>query len=312
MTRSLVLETSEPALEWIDLVDPSEEELHAVAAEYGLFPTLVEDSLEAAHLPKYEKVGDTTFLIVRSFDDRAAPDASTVQELTRKVAVFCGPAFVITIHRVDLPYIRSLREEYRTRAAAGESERLPHGFAPAIVIDLINAAVDSYAGPLDQAEDDLDRHEATLFAESNLVQLLRQIHALKRRISMIKRMLWHTLNTVGKLVPAAAPSAPLYQDLRESVERLHFQADEMLDDVNNLLNVHLGLASHRTSQTVRVLTVFSVFFMPLTFIVGVYGMNFQFMPELHWRWGYPAVIALMFVITVWIYVWFRRRGWLSE
>ena len=72
---------------------------------------------------------------------------------------------------------------------------------------------------------------------------------------------------------------------------MHFYADELLEDVNNLLSIQLALASHRTNEVVRVLTVFSVFFLPLTFIVGIYGMNFQFMPELRQRWGYPAVMA---------------------
>jgi magnesium transporter len=91
---------------------------------------------------------------------------------------------------------------------------------------------------------------------------------------------------------------------------MHFYADELVDDVNNLLSIQLALASHRTNEVVRVLTVFSVFFLPLTFIVGVYGMNFQYMPELHQRWGYPAVMLGMALVTFAIYVWFRRRGWL--
>jgi magnesium transporter len=126
----------------------------------------------------------------------------------------------------------------------------------------------------------------------------------------MRRMLSHTLDAVQKLVPASEPTAPLYQDLRENAESMHFYADELVDDVNNLLSVQLALASHRTNEVVRVLTVFSVFFLPLTFIVGVYGMNFQFMPELRERWGYPGVLAGMAVVTLAIYLWFRRKGWL--
>jgi magnesium transporter len=100
--------------------------------------------------------------------------------------------------------------------------------------------------------------------------------------------------------------------VQENAESYHFYADELLDDANTLLNVQLALASHRTGEVMRVLTVFSVFFLPLTFIVGVYGMNFQFMPELRERWGYPAVLAGMAFVTLMIYRWFRGRGWLRE
>jgi magnesium transporter len=104
----------------------------------------------------------------------------------------------------------------------------------------------------------------------------------------------------------------LFRDVQENAESYHFYADELLDDANTLLNVQLSLASHRTSEVMRILTVFSVFFLPLTFIVGVYGMNFDYMPELRERWGYPAVLGLMVVVTLVIYRWFRRRGWLGR
>ncbi|HEX5962233.1 MAG TPA: CorA family divalent cation transporter, partial [Gemmatimonadales bacterium] len=95
-------------------------------------------------------------------------------------------------------------------------------------------------------------------------------------------------------------------------ESMYSYAEELVEDVNNLLSIQLALASHRTNEVVRVLTVFSVFFLPLTFIVGIYGMNFEFMPELRKHWGYPAVLAGMGLVTLIIYLWFRRRGWLRE
>jgi magnesium transporter len=114
------------------------------------------------------------------------------------------------------------------------------------------------------------------------------------------------------MAPAAGRASALLRDVQENAESYHFYADELLDDANTLLSVELALASHRTSEVMRVLTVFSVFFLPLTFIVGVYGMNFEFMPELRHRWGYPAVLAGMAVVTLAIYRWFRHRGWLRR
>jgi magnesium transporter len=91
---------------------------------------------------------------------------------------------------------------------------------------------------------------------------------------------------------------------------MHFYAEELLDDVNNLLNMHLALATHRTNEVVKVLTIFSAFFLPLTFLVGVYGMNFAYMPELTHPMGYPAAWLLMVSVSVVIWVWFRKRRWL--
>jgi magnesium transporter len=117
---------------------------------------------------------------------------------------------------------------------------------------------------------------------------------------------------VQHIVPGAGKAATLFRDVQENAESYHFYADELLDDANTLLNVQLALASHRTGEVMRVLTVFSVFFLPLTFIVGVYGMNFRFMPELNSPWGYPAVLGAMLLVTLLIYRWFRSRGWLRE
>ncbi len=120
------------------------------------------------------------------------------------------------------------------------------------------------------------------------------------------------MDVTQRMVPAAGRAATLFRDVQENAESYHFYADELLDDANTLLNVQLALASHRTSEVMRVLTVFSVFFLPLTFIVGVYGMNFDYMPELRHHFGYPAVLAVMLVVTAVIYRWFHRRGWLRR
>jgi magnesium transporter len=310
MTVRTVLASSDPPFTWVDLVHPSREELGEIARRYGLHPTSVEDSLEPEHLPKYERIGTTTFIIVRAFDTESPHDCSTLHQMTRKVAIFYGADFLVTIHRTEQPFLTHLIEAYRRAAPPDGAAERRKGFLPRVVIDLINCAVGTYEKPLQDAETKIDGFETTVFGEHELSGLLRSIYLVKRRITLMRRMLSHTLDAVKKLVPGSEPTAPLYQDLRENVESMHFWADELLEDVNNLLSIQLALASHRTNEVVRILTVFSVFFLPLTFIVGIYGMNFQFMPELRERWGYPAVMAAMGFVTLVIYLWFRRRGWL--
>ena len=310
MTVRTVLSSSDPPFTWVDVVQPSRDELGEIARRYGLHPTSVEDSLEPEHLPKYERIGSTTFIIVRAIDTASPRDCSTLHELTRKVAIFYGPDFLITIHRTDQPLLTELMEQYRKSAPPEGSEERRKGLIPRLLIDLINGAVATYQRPLEEAEATIDSFEATVFGEHEFAGLLRRIYLVKRRVTLMRRMLLHTLDAVKKLVPGSEPTAPLYQDLRENVESMHFFAEELLEDVNNLLSIQLALASHRTNEVVRVLTVFSVFFLPLTFIVGIYGMNFQFMPELRERWGYPAVMAAMGFVTLVIFLWFRKRGWL--
>lgn len=310
MTVQIVLSSSEPPFSWVDVVNPSPGELAEVARQYSLHPTSVEDSLDPEHLPKYERIGSTTFIIVRAMDTAAPPDCSSVHEMTRKVAIFYGADFLITIHRSEQPFLTSIIDEY---ASASPPRGIPErrkGFMPRLLIDLINGAIGTYEKPLAAAEAAIDAFEATIFGEHDFTTLLRRIYLEKRRVTQMRRMLSHTRDAVQKLVPASEPTAPLYQDLRENAESMHSYADELVDDVNNLLSIQLSLASHRTNEVVRVLTVFSVFFLPLTFIVGVYGMNFQHMPELREHWGYPAVLGGMAVVTIAIYIWFRRRGWL--
>ena len=310
MTVQVVLSSSEPEFTWVDVVNPSPGELADVARQYNLHPTSVEDSLDPEHLPKYERIGSTTFIIIRAMDTAAPPDCSSVHEMTRKVAIFYGPGFLITIHRSKQPFLTAIIDEYVSASPPPGTAERRKGFMPRVLIDVINGAISTYEKPLAAAESAIDAFEATIFGEHDFTTLLRRIYLEKRRVTQMRRMLSHTRDAVQKLIPASEPTAPLYQDLRENVESMHFYADELVDDVNNLLSVQLSLASHRTNEVVRVLTVFSVFFLPLTFIVGVYGMNFQHMPELREHWGYPAVLAGMTLVTLAIYVWFRRRGWL--
>ena len=100
------------------------------------------------------------------------------------------------------------------------------------------------------------------------------------------------------------------QDLRDQHLKMLTLYNQVLEDVNNLMNMYLSFTAQKTNDVVKVLTIFSVFFMPLTFIVGIYGMNFEFMPELKTKWGYPVVILVMIAVTAVIFFWFKRKKWL--
>lgn len=316
MTIRTVVEKSEPRFVWLDAVDPTSDELAELAADYGLHPLAVNDCLDPEHLPKHEIFENNTFVILRAVDEAAAPTADTVQALTRKIALFNGQAFLITIHRKDQAWLTALQQRCLVGLPSKQAAR-SEGIQAHLLAQLFNAAIDTYQRPLERIEGRLDQFDATVFEGRTAPgpgfrAQLREIHLLKRQVTLCKRLLWRTVDVTQRMVPAAGRAATLFRDVQENAESYHFYADELLDDANTLLNVQLALASHRTSEVMRVLTLFSVFFLPLTFIVGVYGMNFEYMPELRERWGYPAVLLFMAVITLAIHRWFRRRGWLGR
>jgi magnesium transporter len=288
---------------WVDAVTSSREELEALATEFDLPPTVVEDTLDPEHLPKFERLGEATFMILRARDHAAAEDAGTIQELTRKLAIFQRGTTLISIRRFDLSEFRAVRERFA--AMAPDEVTLT-----AILVALINANLDTFERPLGEAERTLEAFEDGIFDEDIPAPTLREAHYLKRRVALSRRILWQTVQVLQKLVPPAERAEPLYQDLRESADAYLFWTEQLLDEVNQLLQIHLGVSSHRTNEVMRVLTIFSVFFLPLTFVAGIYGMNFAHMPELRSPWGYPVVLALMVAMSVGIFIWFRRRDWL--
>jgi magnesium transporter len=298
--------TSKSGFKWLDVVQPTTEELTQLAETHGLHATAVKDCLDPEHLPKFERYGDLTFIIMRAFDEVSEPEAETIQQITRKIAVFFTDKSFITIHRKDQAFFARLREEHLQRAK-GREVRLSY-----VLTDLVNAVVSTYEKPLEDAEHTIEQFEDSLFDSSRDNPPLQEIHVLKRRVNLMKRLLWQTMGVIHKLKPPFERNAPLFQDASENAESYHFYADELLEEVNNLLSIHLSMASHKTNEVMRVLTVFSAFFLPLTFIVGVYGMNFEHMPELKSRYGYLAVMLVMFMVSAAIFIWFRRRGWLRR
>lgn len=314
MTVHTVLQRAEPPLVWLDVVRPTPEELAELARAHGLHSTAVQDCLDPEHLPKFEQFDTHVFAIIRSFDEQSERTCATVQELTRKLAIFSGPSFLITIHRSEQPWLTALRAKFEAEQGARSGKE---GLQAHLLTHVLNGAVDTYLSPMEAIEARVDAFEELVFTGRDsdaraFAEDLRDIHVLKRQVTLIKRLLWRTLEVVQRMTPSTGRAATLFRDVQENIESSHFYADELLDDANTMLNVQLALASHRTGEVMRILTVFSVFFLPLTFLVGVYGMNFDFMPELRSPWGYPAVLAAMGAIVLTIYLWFRRRGWLRE
>jgi magnesium transporter len=216
------------------------------------------------------------------------------------VAIFCSKDFFITIHRSYQPFLNELHQKVLAYKKPISPLQL--------LTKLIDKVLYSYQPPADKIEELIDFYEEKIFLKTRLPNLLKTLYLIKRKASVSKKMINLTRDIVFRL--AEHVKGPYMQDLKDSYLQVDIVYDEITDSINNLTNIYLTIASQKTNEVMRVLTIFSVFFMPLTFIVGVYGMNFEFMPELKSKYGYISVWIAMIIVTILVYFWFRRKKWL--
>jgi magnesium transporter len=300
MVRILAKE-ADFGFEWIDVVNTTREELQQMAVKYALHPASVADALQPEHLPKFEKIGEVAFIITRFWAPDDDKESDTIQELTNKVAIFYTKQLVITIHRHPLAFLDKLQTELIDTHKCNSTFHLLNR--------IIRATLFSFDGPANVLSKEIEFYETQVFLADKTPQILKGMYHLRRKLDVTKRLLLLSKDILEHIDDPARPD-PETRDTSDLFIRLATLYDTMFENANQLLNIYFSLSSHRVNEVMRVLTIFSVFFLPLTFIAGIYGMNFEFMPELHWKMGYPAVMIFMALITFGIYVWFRRKGWL--
>lgn len=292
-----------PRENWWDLRDPTPEILRGIADRFGLHPASVQDCLDPEHFPKIEMVGDTLFIILRCYDAKAPEGADELLTLTRKLAFFLRGDHLITIHRGDQPFLTDLRDKAKhTPLSAQET-----------AVRLMKRCVESFLPYLEYLEQQIEVLEKELVLRPPERSELLTLYQLRSKLNVIKRQGMHAKAVIREFTTVYATNpGPWLTDLRESADQLWLYCDEVMEDVQNLLSLHLALSSHRTNEVMRFLTVVSLFFFPLTFIVGLYGMNFRFMPELEWRYGYATVWGVMLLVSLLIYWKVRQKGWLNR
>jgi len=301
--RRVVFNTTEPEFRWIDIIAPDRPTLHSLTQELGLPPSTTEDCLDPRCLPKYERHGTVAFIILRAHVDPVPESAASSAELTQPLMIFTGPGFLVTVHRWDHSALARLRRDYEDNGPTLEHP------AFAVLEAVIQETMLTYQAPLDRLAADLERVEDSLLGPRLTEKALEAVFVRKRRASALAWMLLRIREVLLRVHAPTESTLPALQALREDADALHFRARELVEYTDNLMNLQIGIASHRTNEVMRVLTVMSVVFMPLTFIVGLYGMNFD-APEFHWRHGYLMVWLILVGLFIGVVRWFRRRGWL--
>ncbi len=273
--------------------------------QFGIHPLLIEDALKAQPSPKVERHDTYLYLVLHALTE---DDDEDTRALTVDVDVFLGERFLVT-HQHDESDSRQQAEE----ALEKDPSLLARG--PAVLAHrFIDHMVDRYLPLMEKYDGEIDAIEQAIM-ESADPKVLERIFALKhslqriRRIGMTQREIFERLWR-GELGFVPEPMRPFYRDVYDHFARVTDLSDGYRELVAASLDGYLSMQSHQMNEIMKLLTGISTIMLPLTFITGLYGMNFDYMPLTHWRFGYEFAWAIMIVFAVAIYLWFHRKGWM--
>lgn len=290
-------------VKWINLHNPSNKELTDIANEYNFLKLTIEDSLEPGHLPKFESNGNISFLLTRYYEKSEYHQKNIVREFSYKISLYYGQNFIITTHQKDTKIFNQIKAKYLTKVDSNKITRKE------ITYLIIMETIKSFESPAEQMDEKIDELEAMVFSNDIDKLKLQTLYTLKREASACRKILDYTLESLKEYSNLNNKTSSL-QDLIEDTQKMLHLHTQIIEDVQNLLSIYLSLNSQRSNEIMKTLTIFSAFFLPLTFIVGVYGMNFKYMPELNLKYGYPISLVTMLTIVAIIFIWFKKKKFL--
>ena len=295
------------ALIWVDMESPTEADERVLLDVFHFHPLTVEDCRENRHYPKVEEFEDYLYFIVHGVTADTSPERFNTIELDG----FLGANYIITYHHEFFRSIANVKQLIRTTPVACQR-------GPVFLMhQILDQVVDYYSPVLDGFDDRIDKLEDDIF---NLRKpnntILSEIMELKRSVLRLRRISGKQMDILyrmsrGEFALITEDMRPFYRDVYDHLVRVVDLSESYRDLISGSLEAYLSVVSNRLNEIMKVLTIFSAIMLPLTFIAGVYGMNFDHMPELHSRWGYYAVWIIMIVVAIGMLLFFRRRGWIG-
>ena len=289
---------------WVGLHHPTEDELAAVEEAFGLHPLAVEDALKAHQRPKLEHYDDSIFLVLKTLWYVDAEDAVE----TGEVNLFVGSDFVVTVRHGDGAELHSARLRLESM-----DDVLSHG-PSAVVYAVCDTVVDGYAAVAESLTEDVDEVETSVFSQERTNDSVR-IYTLKREIAEVRRAVLPLRDPMNRFAQGSVrgidrESAPFFRDVADHLARTWETVDSLDTLLSTAFEAHLAGVSVRQNEDMRKISAGVGLVATPTLIAGVYGMNFDHMPELHWALGYPMALALMAFASLALWIFFKRSGWL--
>jgi magnesium transporter len=288
---------------WVALKDATPDELSEMQRQFGLHELAVEDAQHGHQRPKLEEYGDSLFAVVHTVE--MAGDEIKVGELS----IFAGRNYLLSVRN---------RTEQGFTSVRARTEREPHllkhgsGF---VLYALIDTVVDRYFPVVESLEDELERLEERMFAGTPSRENLEALYALKQKLTTLKHAAGPLQETTGKLYGGRVPeictgTQEYFRDVYDHLLRINQSIDSLRDMVTTAISVNLSLVTIQENEVTKRLAAYAALVAVPTMIAGVYGMNFEHMPELKWAWGYPLSLAMMVILDGYLFYRFRKAKWL--
>ncbi|GAA3397404.1 magnesium/cobalt transporter CorA [Streptomyces roseoviridis] len=294
---------------WVGLHEPTADEFDHVTAEFSLHPLAVEDALKAHQRPKLEVYDDSLFAVLKPVVYEPESDRVSSGELM----VFIGDSFVVTVRHGEGAPLAAVR-----RRLEADPEVLKHG-PTSVLYAISDAVVDHYLEVAAELQVDLEELEADVFAPSSSGtgpgRTAERIYTAKRQVLEFRRASSPLAGPMARLASGAVPfvrerSKPFFRDVQDHLLRATEQVEGLDRLLSDVLSAHLAQMGVRQNDDMRKISAWAAMAAVPTMVAGIYGMNFDHMPELRWTWSYPAVVLLMAGAVAGLYRLFKRRGWM--
>lgn len=291
---------------WIDIDGIHDTALiEKVGAHFGFHPLVLEDVVTPDQRPKLEDYTDYLFVTLKMLTLVPGEQEVKIEE----ISILVGANYLITVQETEGDCFEPVRERIRRG-----KERLRKAGPDYLMYALIDAIVDNYFAVLETLGERFELLQETVITQPD-PKTLQTLHRMKSELIYVRKSVWPLRDVINGLQRSESKlisrTTEVYlRDVHDHTIQVIDTIETFRDMLSSMLDIYLSSVSNRLNAVMKVLTIIATIFIPLTFIAGVYGMNFEFMPELHWRWGYPAIMGLMFAMGLGMLYWFRRKNWL--
>jgi len=288
--------------EWVDVEHPTDEDFAYLQQRYQINSLLLEDTVDVNHLPKFEQDGNVEFFLMRENTQSERSNLNTISDVSTKLGVFLLDKVIITIHRMNN---RSIYE-FKKEILLPENKDISRD---TIALNLALKVMKSYDDESNNLMEIMDQLENEIFLKNtNHSTHIRRLYRLKRKSGLNARILNISSVWVEKFKMLDLKDASV-TDLKDKYKDVVGDFDHLNAQVTNLISMFLAMSDQKANQVMKVLAIYSMYFFPITFIAGIYGMNFDVMPELEAKNGYFITLGVMGVIALITFVYVRKKGW---